>query len=55
MPILKKMQKEKARTAAEGPQAPQFSNTNLIHLDNLNDIANRGQADLRLRVMKQID
>ena len=40
--------------ATVGPSQPQFSNAQLIHLDSLNDIANRGQAELRVRVMNQI-
>ena len=38
--------------AKMGPKPPQFSNINLIHLDSLNDIANKGQADLRYVVME---
>ena len=38
-----------------GPEPPQFSNAQLIHLDSLNDIANRGQVELRKRVKQQIE
>ena len=41
--------------ATNGPSMPQFSNAQLIHLDSLNDIANRGAAELRVRVMNQIN
>ena len=51
MPQLKMMQKEKERLEINGPQHPQFSNAQLIHLDSLNDIANRGAAEMRVRVM----
>ena len=51
MPELKRMEKETAKMIINGPTPPQFSNTQLIHLDSLNDIANKGKADLRRRVM----
>ena len=40
---------------AEGPEPPQFSMMHLIHLDSLHDIANRDKAELRKRVIEQID
>lgn len=42
MPELKQMAKEKADLIEKGPKEPQFSHSQLIHLDSLNDIANRG-------------
>lgn len=54
MPALKKLQKQKAKLAGEGPKNPAFSRTQLIHLDSLNDIATRDQAEMRKRVMDQI-
>ena len=55
MPQLKQMKKEKYNIAVNGTQPPVFSKAQLIHLDSLNDIANRGQAELRKRVMEQIN
>ena len=55
MPELKKMQKDMAKLIAEGPAPPEFSKTQLIHLDSLHDIANRDKAELLKRVKEQIN
>ena len=44
-----------AKLIAEGPAPPEFSNTQLIHLDSLHDIANRDKAQLLKRVKEQIN
>ena len=44
-----------AKLIAEGPAPPEFSNTQLIHLDSLHDIANRDKAMLLKRVKEQIN
>ena len=49
------MKKDKYNIALNGTNPPVFSKAQLVHLDSLNDIANRGQAELRKRVMEQID
>ena len=49
------MKKDKYNIALNGTNPPVFSKAQLVHLDSLNDIANRGQAELRKRVMEQIE
>lgn len=55
MPELKQMAKEKAALIEKGGKDPKFSRSQLIHLDSLNDIANRGQAEMRKKVNHMIE
>lgn len=55
MPQLKKMKNDMAKLISNGPQPPEFSNTQLIHLDSLHDIANRDKAQLLRAVKEQIN